>query len=279
MLKKQEVCCLKNNLNDGTRFMIYLFFAAVAHAAAMGLEFPGGYHAAQYRPRTGKMASGSRPYSHDEHRWAAVEPMMAFYGENHPGVRSVDEGIHEQAHPRGSDPTFPLSRGTSNQVQSQYAADPAPWPPRGRPVINRKFNFQGVKHAAPSVLPAAPGQSSAASWDPQGQTQPGSFVHRDHDLVVDESAPNRLGVFWSGFSLPQSQGQGLYRRELTGYGLGREVAAPGSAGSAERDRILALSRSPALDWMRSIWVPSVNVQPFMQRYPIIRHVGAQVRSS
>lgn len=241
----------------------------------MGLEFPGGYHAAHYRPRTGKMASGPQPYSHEEHRGAVVKPMMASYGENHPGVRSVAEGIHEQAHPRGSESTFPLSRGTSNQVQSQYATDPAPWPPRGRPVINRKFNFQGVKHAAPSVLPAAPGQFTTASWDPQGQTQPGSFVYHEHDLV-DESAPNRHGVFWSGFSLPQSQGQGLYRRDLTGYGPGREAAAPGSAGSAERDRILALSRSP-LNWMRSIRVPSVNLQPFMQRYPIIH--GTKVRSS
>lgn len=235
----------------------------------MGLAFPGD-HAAHYRPRTGKMASGPQPYSHEEHRGAS-------YGENHPGVRSVDEGIHEQAHPRGSE-SFALSRGSSNQVQSQYSTDPAPWPPRGRPVINRKFNFQGVKHTAPSVLPAAPGRSTAASWDPQGQTQPGSFVHREHDLVVDESAPNRHGGFWSGFSLPQSQGQGLYRRDLTGYGPGRKAAAPGSAGSAERDHIPARRRSP-LDWMRSIWFPSVTVQPFMQRYPIIGHMGTKVRSS
>lgn len=277
MLKKREVRSLKNNLTDGTCFMIY-FFAAVAHAAAMGLEFPGGYHAAHYGPRTGKMASGPQPYSHKEHRGAVVKPMMASYGENHPGVRSVDEGIHEQAHPRGSESTFPLSRGTSNQVQSQYAADPALRPPRGRPVINRKFNFQGVKHTAPSILPAAPGQSSAVSWDPQGQTQPGSFVYREHDLVVDESAPNRHGVFWSGFSLPQSQGQGLYRRDLTGYGPGQEAAAPGSAGSAERDHSPALSHSPALDWMRNIRVPSVNIQPFLKRYPI-RRIGTKVRSS
>lgn len=245
----------------------------------MGLEFPGDYHAAHYRPHTGKMASGPEPYSHKEHRGASVKPMMASYGENHPGVRSVDEGIHEQVHPRGLESTFSLSRGTSNQVQSQYAADPAPWPPRGRPVINRKFNFQGVKHAAPSVLPAAPGQSSAVSWHPQGQTQPGSFVYREHGLVVDESAPNRHGVFSSRFLLPQSQGQGLYRRDLTGYGPGREAAAPGSAGSAERDGIPALSRSPALHLMRSIRVPSMNVQLFMQRYPIIRHVATKVRSS
>lgn len=241
----------------------------------MGLEFPGGYHAAHYRPRTGKMASGPQPYGHEEHRGDVVKPMMASYGENHPGVRSAAEEIHEQVYPRGSE-SFPLSRGTSNQVQSQYAADPAPWPPRRRPVINRKFNFQGVKHAAPSVLPAAPGQSTAARRDPQGRIQPSSFVYHEHDLV--ESAPNRHGVFWSGFSLPQSQGQGLYRRDLTGYSPRREVAAPGSAGSAERDRIPALSRS-LLNWMRSIRVPSVNLNPFMQRYPIIRHMGTKVRSS
>lgn len=277
MLKKREVRSLKNNLADRTRFMTY-FFAAVAHAAAMGLEFPGDYHAAHYGPRSGKMASGPQPYSREEHREAVVKPMMASYGENHPGGRSVDEGVHKQAHPRGLASTFPLSRGTSNQVQSQYAADLAPRPPRGRPVINRKFNFQGVKHAAPSVLPAAPGQASAVSWDPQGQTQPGSFVYREHDLVV-ESAPNRHGIFWSGFSLPQSQGQSLYRRDLTGYGPRREAAAPGSAGSAERDRSPALSRTPALDWMRSIRVPSVNFQPLFKHYPIVRRMGTKVRSS
>lgn len=244
----------------------FLFVAAIAHAAALGLEFPGDYHAANYGPRMAKMMSGPEPYN-QERREAAVKPMMASYGENHPGVRSVDEGIHEQAHPRGSESTFPLSRGTSNQVQSQNAADPVPRPPWGRPVINRKFNFQEVMHAAPPVLPAAPGQSNAASWDPQGQTQPGSFVYREGDLVVDESAPNRHGVFWSGFLLPQSQSQGLYRRDLTGYGPGREAAAPGSAGSAKRGRIPAMSRSPALDWMRRFWVPSMNVKSFVQGYP------------
>lgn len=227
----------------------------------MGLEYPGVHHAARYGPRTGEMPSGPQPYSGKDHRGAAFAPMIASHSENRPGARSVDDRIHKQALPRGSESTHPLSRGTSSQVQSEYTADPDPRPPRGRSVIIRKSNFEGVKHAAPAVLPAAPGQSDAVSWDPQGQPKPGSFVYREHDLVVDGSAPNRHGVFWSRFSLPQSQSRGLYHRDLTGY-----AAAPGTAGSAKRDHDPAMSRGPAVHGMKGIQVPRMSNR-FFSRSP------------
>lgn len=228
----------------------------------MGLEFPGVHRAARYGPRTGETPSGPQPYSRKDHRGAAVAPMTASHSENQPGDGSVDDRIHKQALLRGSESTHPLSRGTSSQVQSEYTADPVPRPPRGRSVIIRKSNFEEVKHAAPAVLPAAPGQSDAVSWDPQGQPKPGSFVYREHDLVVDGSAPNRHGVFWSRFSLPQSQSRGLYHGDLTGYGPGREAAAPGTAGSAKRDRDPAMSRGPAVRSTRRIQVPVFSRSPW-----------------
>lgn len=242
-----------------------ILVAAIAHAAALGLEYPGVHRAARYGPRTGEMPSGPQPYSHKDHRRAAVTPMLASYSENHPGDRSVDDRIHKQAHPRGSESTHLLSRGTSNRVQSEYTADPVPRPPRGRSVIIRKSNFEEVKHATPAVLPAAPGQSDTVSWDPQGHPKPGSFVYREHDLAVDGSAPNRHGVFWSRFSLPQSKSRGPYHRDLTGYGPGREAAAPGTAGSANRDHDPAMSRGP-VHRMKSIQFPRMSNR-FFSRSP------------
>lgn len=248
------------------------FCAAIARAAALGLEYPGVYSAAHYGPRTGKMPSRPQPYDRNDHGWAAFKPMMASYRQIHPGLRSVDDTIHNQAQPRGSESTLSLSRGASNPVQSEYTADPGPKLPRGRSVINRKSNFEGVKHAAPPVLPVAPGQASTVSWDPQGQTKPGPFVYHEHDLVGDESAPNRHGVFQSRFSLPRSQSQGPYHRGLASYGPGRGDAAPGSAGSASRDHIPVVRRGHAVDRLKRIWVPSVNVKQFVQGNPVIRRV-------
>ena len=61
------------------------------------------------------------------------------------------------------------------------------------------------------------------NWDPQGRSKSLSFVHSEHDLVVDDTVPNRRGMSLSGLPLPQSRGRGPYQRDLTGFGQGREV--------------------------------------------------------
>lgn len=164
--------------------------------------------------------------------------------QNHPGVKSVGDKVHKQAYPGGPESTLPLSRGTSTSVQSQHTASPGPRLPRGHLVINRNSYFEEVKPAAPPVLPAASSRPNTASWDPQGQTKPGSFVFCEH-------APNRHAVFGSGFSLPQSWSHGLYQRGFTGYGPGREAAVP-------RSGVLVMSHSP-VGGMKTIWFPTMNV--------------------
>lgn len=176
------------------------------------------HSAAHYGPHAGPLLSRPQPYNRNDHGWAAVRPLIASYGQNHPGVKSVGGRVHKQARPRRLESTLSLSRGTSNPAQSKYTVDPVPRLPRGRSVINPRSYFEEVKPAAPPVLPANPGWPNAASWDPQGQTKPGSFVHHGHNLVDDKPVPNRHGVFQSGFSLPRSWSHGPYQKGLTGYG-------------------------------------------------------------
>lgn len=241
----------------------------MTHAAASGVDSSRAHSATHYGPRAGPLPSRLQPYNHNDHGWGEVKPLIASHGQNHPGVQFVGDRLHKQALPRGSESTLSLSRGTSNPVQSEYAVDPVPRLPRGRSVINRKSYFEEVKPAAPPVLPAASGWPNAASWDPQGQTKPDSFVSRDHDLV-DKSAANRHGVFWSGFSLPWSWSHGPYQRGLTGYGPGREVAAP-------RSDVPAMSCCP-VDRMKRIWVPSMNVKEFGQGNPLFKHLMTKIKS-
>lgn len=241
----------------------------MTHAAASGVDSSRVHSAAHYGPRTGPLPSRPQPYNRDDHGRGAVRPLMASHRQNHPGVKSVGVRVHKQAHPRALESTLSLSRGTSSPVQSEYTADPVPRLPRGRSVINRKSYFEEVKPAAPPVLPTAPGRPNAAIWDPQGQTKPGSFVYREQDFVDDESAPNRHGVFWSGFSLPRGWSHSPYQRGLTGYGPAREAAAP-------RSDVPAMSRGP-VDGMKRIWVPSMNVKQFGQGNPVTKHVMTKIR--
>lgn len=215
-----------------------------------------GHSAAHYGPHAGPLPSRPQPYNRNDHGWAAVRPLMASYGQNHPGVKSVGGRVHKQARPRGSESTLSLSRWTSNPTQSQYILDPVPRLPVRHSVINPQSYFEEVKPAAPPVLPATPGWPNAASWDPQGQTKPGSFLHYGHDLVDDRSGPNRHGVFQSKFPPPQSWRHGPYQKGLTGYGPQQEVGAP-------RSDVPAISRGP-VQRMKRIWVPGMNVKQFDQ---------------
>lgn len=224
----------------------------MTHAAASRVgssRLLGGTH---YGPPTGPLPSRLQPNNRNDHGQGAVKRLMVSPGQNHRGVKSVSDRVHKQVHPWGSESTLSLSRGTSNPFQSEYTADLVPRLSRGPLVINRQPYFEEIK-------PAVPGIPKAARWDPQGQMTPGSFVYRDHDLVDDESAPNRHGVFRRGFSLPRSWSRGPYQRGLAGYGPGREAATPRSA-------VPAMNRSP-VDRMKRIWVPSMNFKRFVKGRP------------
>lgn len=256
--------------------------SAVARAAALGLDYPG-VHGAPYlygpahqgmHPST--MPVRPRTYNNNDRELAGTEPNMASYRENQPGVRSLDDRMHKQAHPRNSESTFLLSHGAYNPVQSEYTTDQVLSLPRGQSVVNRKSNFEEVKHVAPPTLAEAPGQPDLVNWDPRGRNKPLSFVYNEHDLVVDESVPNRRGMSLSGLPLPQSRGHGSYHRGLTGYGLGREVPVLGSSRFTNKDHVRAMtSRGPAVGRLKGFRFPghlahpphrSLNVKRFVPRH-------------
>lgn len=143
--------------------------------------------------------------------------------QNQLGVTSQGERKLKQDQARGFESTFLLSHGTYNPLQSAYTAEQVLRLPRGQSDINRKPKFEEVKHVGPSVLTEAPGPSDLVSWDFQGRSKPLSFVHIEHDLVVDESVPNRHGISLNWLPLPWSWGHSTYQGSLTGYGLGRRV--------------------------------------------------------
>lgn len=235
------------------------------------MDYPGGHGAPDiYRPvhhgmHTGIMPSRSQPYN--DHEVDVAEPIMVSYRQNQPGVNTLDDGIHKQAHPWGSDPTFLLSHGTYNPFQNEHTTDQVQDHPRGHSVINRKSNLEEVKHVAPPNLADAPGQSGIVGWDTQGRNKPLSFVHNEHDLAIDESVPNRHGVPLSGLSLPQSWGHAASQRVLTGYGPGRKVP-----GFASKDHIRAMRQGPAVTRLKRIRLPGLNVKQFVQNKPAFRRM-------
>lgn len=225
----------------------------MTHAAA-----PRLHSAADYGP----LPSRPQPDNSNDPGQGVVRAPMTSHGQNHPGVKSVGDKVHKQAYPRGAESILLLSRGTFTSVQSQHTASPVPRLPRGHLVINRNSYFEDGKPAAPPVLPAAPSWPNTVSWDPHGQAKPGSFVSRKH-------TPNRHGVFGSGFSLPQSWSHSLYQRGFTGYGPGREAAVP-------RSGVLVMSHSP-VGRMKTIWVPTMNVEQFGQGNTVTKHLPTKIK--
>lgn len=258
--------------------------SAVARAASLGLDYPGVHGAPDiYGPAHHEMHPGTMPFRPlpylNDPELAETEPNMTSYRQNQPGVRSLDARMHNQAHPRSSESTFLLSHDTYSPVQSEYDTDQALSFPRGWSVINRKSNFEEVKHVAPpQTLSEAPGQPDLVNWDPQGRNKPLSFVYNEHDLVVDESVPNRRGMSLSGLPLPQSRGHGTYRRGVSGYGLGREVPVLGLSRFANKDRVRAMTSRGRLKRIRfpvHLAQPlhgSLNVKQFVQGNPVPRHL-------
>lgn len=225
---------------------------------------PDIYGPAHHGMHTGTMPLRSEPYN--DHELDVAEPIMVSYRQNQPGVISLDDGIHKQAHPWGSEPTFLQSQSTYNPFQSEHTSDQVLGFPRGHSVINRKSNFEEVKHVAP------PNLAEALGWDPQGRNKPLSFVYNEHDLVVDESVPNRRGVSLSGLSRPQSRGHAAYLRGLAGQGPGRKVPALRSSGFTSKDHVRAMmSQRPAVSRLKRIRLPGPTVKQFVQYKPI-RHM-------
>ncbi|XP_073342045.1 uncharacterized protein [Pagrus major] len=251
---------------------VYCAKTARARAAALGLDYPGVHGAPDlYEPAHNGMYT-SPLGTHPE--LAETEPYMASYGQNQPEVRSLD------VRPRSSESTFLLSH--NNPVQSEYTTDQVPRSPRGQSVINRKSDFEEVNHVAPPTLAEARGQPDLVKWDPQGRTKPLSFVYNHHDLVVDESVPNRRGVSLRGLPLPQSRGHGAYQRGLAGYRLGRQVPVLGSSGFTNKDHVGAMTgRDPAVSGLKRIRFPvhlaqplhrRLNVRQFVQGNPVLRRM-------
>ncbi|XP_042346673.1 uncharacterized protein LOC121946243 [Plectropomus leopardus] len=226
---------------------VYCAETARARAAALGLDYPGVHGA----PDLNGPVHYGRPHPYYNNDLELDEPDMASYRH---GERSLHDSIHKQAHPRSW-------HGTYSPVQSEYTTDQVFSPPRGRSVINRKSNFEEVKHVAPPTLAEARGQPDLVNWDPQGRNKPHSFVYNEHDLVVDESVPNRHGMSLSGLPLPRSRG---HHRGPTGYSLGRDVAVVGSSGITDRDHVTAMTGSAA-GRRRRIRFPGRLAQPLHRR--------------
>ncbi|XP_034410057.1 uncharacterized protein LOC117745680 [Cyclopterus lumpus] len=207
---------------------VYCAKTARARAAALGLDYPG-VHGAPYRSGAAHHGMhpdmrpfGPQPYKNNDPELDQTGPNMASYKQSQQDWRSLDDRIHKQTHSR----TLP---GTSSQVQSEYTTDQALGLPRGRSVINRKSNFEEVKHVAPPTLAVAPGRPDLVNRDPQGRNKQLSFVYNKHSLV-DESVPNRRDMSPSGLPLPPSGGHGTYPSGLTGSGFVRRVPVYRSSG-------------------------------------------------
>lgn len=253
----------------------------VARAAAMGLDYPGVHGApdlygpAHYEMHRSTMPLRSYLYKNGGPELPWIDPNIVY------PVRSLDDGAHKQAHPWSSESTFPLIHDPYNPVQSEYATEQVLSLPRGQPVSNSESNFEEVKHVAPPTWAETPGQPELMNGERQGHTKPLSFVYNEHDLVFDESVPNRHAMSLNRLPMPQSRGHGTYQRGLTGYGfgLGREVPVLGSSHFVNQPHRAMTRRGP----MFATWemFPShraqllhrnIKFKPPVQGNPFLKHV-------
>ncbi|XP_035018971.2 uncharacterized protein LOC118113388 [Hippoglossus stenolepis] len=260
---------------------LYCAKTARARAAALGLDYPGVHGApefsgpAHHEVHPDTMPLRPRPYEGSDPYLDEGEPNVASDGHNQRQVGSFDDGARQQAHPRSSESTSLLSHGAYNPVQSEYTSFP-----RGQTDSNHNSNFEEVKHVAPPTLFQASGQPDLANWDPQGRGESLSFVYNKHNLVFDESAPNRRGMSLSGLPLPRSRGHGTYHRGLTGFGPSREVPVLASSRFPSKGHVRAMiSRSPAFGRRGKIRLPdhrlrslhrNLDVKQFVQGNPALR---------
>ncbi|XP_034553844.1 uncharacterized protein LOC117822969 [Notolabrus celidotus] len=206
----------------------YCAKTARARAAALGLDYPGTHGAPDFSgPPHNEMhpLTIAQSYLNNVGEMAETDPNMASYGQNQPGFRPLDERMRTQSQPRRFEPTFLPSHGIYNP---EYTPNQGLSFPRGRSVINHHSDFERVKH----VAPRAPGRPDLVQLNPHSHNKPPTFVQNEHDLVVDESVPNRRGVSLSGPPLLQSRGRATNQR---GYGLRRGAPMLGSAGFANKE--------------------------------------------
>ncbi|XP_019948365.2 uncharacterized protein [Paralichthys olivaceus] len=257
----------------------YCAKTARARAAALGLDYPGVHGAPEFSgPAHHEVHPDMMPLTPQPHEVDDPdegESNVASDRHNQRQVGSFDDGARKQAQPRSSKSTFLLSRGAYKPVQSEHTSFP-----RGQMDSNHRFNFEEVKHVAPPTLFQASGWSDLANWDPQGRGESLSFVYNKHNLVFDESAPNRRGMSLSGLPLPRSRGRGIYHGGLTGFGPSRGVPVLTSSRFPSKSHVRAMiNRSPALGRRGKMRLPdhllrslyrNLSVKQFVQGNPALR---------
>ncbi|XP_041648764.1 uncharacterized protein LOC121513230 [Cheilinus undulatus] len=239
----------------------YCARTARARAAALGLDYPGVNGAPDLsRPPNNEMHPRSISQTYYYNEQAEIGPNLASYGQNHPGLRPLDDSIHKKAHPM-SFTSLPRSYNPGHTTHQGLSF------PRGRSAINHRSNFEQVNHVAPE----ASSQHNLVHLNPQGHSKPPSFVNNGHDLVVDESVPNSRGVYVSGPPLPHGRGRAPYQRVDS---PGRAVPVLGSARFANKEHI----RGPAVDKLSRKRSParfahrSINVRRLNQEKPFRRNL-------
>ncbi|CAI5663542.1 unnamed protein product [Oreochromis niloticus] len=230
----------------------YCAKTARARAAALGLDYPGVHGAPDL---SGPAHHGIPPHPYN-HEWFETVPNMATPQQNRPTFNNVR---HRQAN-LGTSDGFLMTHGTYRPVQSEYATKPVHGFPREQSVSNRGSSFKGVKRVALPTLADAPGQFDLVNRDPQGH----SVVYSEHDLVVDESVPNRRGIFRHALSLPQSWGHGAYQRALTVHG---KEPVLGSNHFNEGHGAAITSSGPPMFGSWRYRFPGLNVKQFVQGTP------------
>lgn len=256
----------------------HVFYSAVAHAAALGFDYPGVHGAPDlFGPAHHGMIHDTVParphhYENAYPHAAGLEPDLAYNRRVQPKGRFLSDSAHKQAFPWGSESPFLLRPRTYEPVQTEYYNSQWLSLPRGHPFSNPKSNVAEVKHGAPSARHKAPGQSDLLNWDSEGQNAPLSFVYNEPDLVVDESVPNRYGM--SGFPLPQSRGHNAYKRGLglTGYILKRGVPVIGSFRLTRKDHVAAFGPGSAVGGSKRVRFPNRIAQPRLGGFNVKRFV-------
>ena len=145
---------------------------------------------------------------------APTEPNADSYQHSQPGESSFDT-MHKQAHPRSSGKIL-QSDGIYTPDSSGYASYKMLGYPGGQSVGNPGSSFKEVKRVAFPPLAEAPGMSDLVTLDPRGH-KPLSLSYNEHDLAVDESAPNVNGMSFS--EVPHSMGHAAYQSAQTVNGL------------------------------------------------------------
>ncbi|XP_074540081.1 uncharacterized protein LOC141801080 isoform X2 [Halichoeres trimaculatus] len=200
----------------------YCAKTARARAAALGLDYPGTHGAPDLSgPPHNGMYPHTIPQSYLYNDGGIVEsdPNVASYRQNQPGFGPIDDRMYRQSHPMRFEPTLLPSRDIYNP---EYNPNQGPSFPRAR------------------------------------HNKPPQSVQNGHDLVGDESVPNRRGMSLSGPPLPQSRGRATYQR---GYGPGRGVPVLGSAGLANKEH----GREMNVSRLKKTRIPGRVSQPLHRR--------------